>query len=192
MTILSLLTVASTMCSTFRNWPDWTYDYKTTHDMFHIWFLNESAKSWIKSQSHKHPYHVIMNIYLHYVFDIFGHFDIHFFQGFGYHLQTFSHSHPYDVYNIFRDHFVYAPSQWETMLLCNIGFHWLGAYAKWSLILHQIYTCFCCALSCFGCIMSSSLIHVIYLPIFIRVASLWRSNSKGYTCIGQMCHHWLK
>ena len=32
-----------------------------------------------------------------------------------------------------RDHFVYAPSQWETTLQCNIVSHWLGAYTKWSL-----------------------------------------------------------
>ena len=34
---------------------------------------------------------------------------------------------------IFRDHIVYAPSQWETTLQCNVVSHWLGAYAKWSL-----------------------------------------------------------
>ena len=34
---------------------------------------------------------------------------------------------------VFRDHFVYAPSQWETALQCNIVSHWLGAYSKWSL-----------------------------------------------------------
>ena len=31
-----------------------------------------------------------------------------------------------------RDNFAYAPSQWEMTLQCNILFHWLGAYAKWS------------------------------------------------------------
>ena len=35
--------------------------------------------------------------------------------------------------HISRDHFVYAPSQWETTLHCNIFSHWLGAYTKWSL-----------------------------------------------------------
>ena len=35
-----------------------------------------------------------------------------------------------------RDHFVYAPSQWETTLQCNVVFHWLGACTKWSL--HQM------------------------------------------------------
>ena len=32
----------------------------------------------------------------------------------------------------YRDHFVYAPSQWETTLHCNVASHWLGAYTKWS------------------------------------------------------------
>ena len=32
-----------------------------------------------------------------------------------------------------RDHFVYAPSQWETTLQCNVVSHWLGAFTKLSL-----------------------------------------------------------
>ena len=32
-----------------------------------------------------------------------------------------------------RDHSVYAPSQWETTLHCNVVSHWLSAYTKWSL-----------------------------------------------------------
>ena len=32
-----------------------------------------------------------------------------------------------------RDHFVYAPCQWETTLHCNVVSHWQGAYTKWSL-----------------------------------------------------------
>ena len=35
----------------------------------------------------------------------------------------------------FRDHFVYAPSQWETTLQCNVVSHWLGAHTKWSFYL---------------------------------------------------------
>ena len=27
-----------------------------------------------------------------------------------------------------KDRFVYAPSQWETTLHCNVVSHWLGAY----------------------------------------------------------------
>ena len=32
-----------------------------------------------------------------------------------------------------RDHFLYALSQWETMLQCNVVSHWLSACTKWSL-----------------------------------------------------------
>ena len=38
-----------------------------------------------------------------------------------------------NFYGIFNDLFVCAPSQWETMLQCNVVFHWLGAFIKWSL-----------------------------------------------------------
>ena len=31
-----------------------------------------------------------------------------------------------------RDDFVYAPSQWETTLQCNVVSHWLGACTEWS------------------------------------------------------------
>ena len=34
----------------------------------------------------------------------------------------------------YRDHFVYAPSQRETTLCCNVVSNWLGTYAKWSLV----------------------------------------------------------
>ena len=37
-----------------------------------------------------------------------------------------------------RDHFVYASSQWETTLQCNVVSHWLGAFTKWSLNSHHI------------------------------------------------------
>ena len=33
----------------------------------------------------------------------------------------------------FRDHSVYASSQWEMALHCNTISHWLGAYTEWSL-----------------------------------------------------------
>ena len=32
-----------------------------------------------------------------------------------------------------RDHFMYAPNQWEMMLQCNVVSHWLGVCKKWSL-----------------------------------------------------------
>ena len=34
----------------------------------------------------------------------------------------------------YRDHLVYAPSQWETTLHCDIVSHWLATYTKWSLL----------------------------------------------------------
>ena len=35
-----------------------------------------------------------------------------------------------ESYKVSRDHFVYAPSQWERMLQCNVISHWLGAYTE--------------------------------------------------------------
>ena len=35
--------------------------------------------------------------------------------------------------SILRDHFVYAPNQWETTLQYNVVSHWLGTCTKWSL-----------------------------------------------------------
>ena len=35
--------------------------------------------------------------------------------------------------------FVYAPSQWETTLHCNVVPHWVGAYTKWSLHIKWLY-----------------------------------------------------
>ena len=58
---------------------------------------------------------------------------------------------------LFRDHFVYTSSQWETTLQHNVISHWLGAYTKWSLI---------CKLNA-----------VIYTIIFIiHVISEWDSG----------------
>ena len=34
-------------------------------------------------------------------------------------------------------HYVYVPSQWETMLHCNVVSHWLGAYTEWSLLFNK-------------------------------------------------------
>ena len=39
-----------------------------------------------------------------------------------------------------RGHSVYAPSQWETTLHCNILPHWLGACTEWSLIISSEYS----------------------------------------------------
>ena len=45
---------------------------------------------------------------------------------------------PQQNYDIYRDHFVYAPSQWEMKLHCNITSHWLGICTKWSLHIWMI------------------------------------------------------
>ena len=37
-----------------------------------------------------------------------------------------------NVYTL-RNHFVYAPSQWETMLQCNVISRWRGTFTTWSL-----------------------------------------------------------
>ena len=34
---------------------------------------------------------------------------------------------------VVRDHFLYAPSQWETIIQCKFISHWLEAFTKWSL-----------------------------------------------------------
>ena len=51
-------------------------------------------------------------------------------------VDTQSHHH-------YRDRCVYAPSQWETTLHCNVLSHWLGAYmyeAGMILCIHNVYT----------------------------------------------------
>ena len=40
-----------------------------------------------------------------------------------------------------RDHFVYAPSQWDMTLQCNVISHWVDAFTKWSLLMSiKVYT----------------------------------------------------
>ena len=43
------------------------------------------------------------------------------------------HIKMFDYSDSYRNHFMYAPSQWETMLQCNVISHWLGTYTKRSL-----------------------------------------------------------
>ena len=51
-----------------------------------------------------------------------------------YHMSYFWSGYKIDeVHNIYRDHLVYVPSQWEMTLHCNVILYWLGAYTKWSL-----------------------------------------------------------
>ena len=48
--------------------------------------------------------------------------------------SSMTHPMPRSVLaNSCRDHFVYAPSQWQKMLPWNVVSHWLDAYTKWSL-----------------------------------------------------------
>ena len=51
-------------------------------------------------------------------------------------LFRFKNIHTYslvtEICMLFRGLFVYAHSQWETTLLCNVVYHWFGALSKWS------------------------------------------------------------
>ena len=47
--------------------------------------------------------------------------------------DLFCHQLGRDMECLRRVHFVYAPSQWEITLHCNVVSNWLGAYTKWSL-----------------------------------------------------------
>ena len=49
-----------------------------------------------------------------------------------------------------QDHSVYAPSQWQTTIQCNVVSHWLGAYTNWSLYTHYIPLNMCVDLLWFG------------------------------------------
>ena len=40
--------------------------------------------------------------------------------------------------SLFKDDSRFAPSQWETVLLCNDVSHWLGASLESTLLLNQI------------------------------------------------------
>ena len=39
----------------------------------------------------------------------------------------------FTLWYVYREHFVYVPSQWEATLQCNVVSHWLGTCTKWSL-----------------------------------------------------------
>ena len=49
------------------------------------------------------------------------------------HKDVLVNQHQISFMHILRERFVYAPSQWETTLQCNVVSHWLGAYTEWSL-----------------------------------------------------------
>ena len=60
-----------------------------------------------------------------------------------------------DISSAIRDNFVFAPTQWETMLHCNVVSHWLGAHVKWPLynVIYAIYIP-----------VVKKMLRVIYLP----------------------------
>ena len=59
----------------------------------------------------------------------------------------------------YRDHFVNAPSQWETMLYCHVVCHWLGAYTKWSLWIVKAFAVGTVFLECFC--------HLSFFPLYM-------------------------
>ena len=63
-----------------------------------------------------------------------------------------------------RDHFVYALSQWETMLKCNVVSHWLCSYIKWSSYYNN-WCIFSESLYCF--IMSTSYMVQVSITLMI-------------------------
>ena len=77
------------------------------------------------------------------------------------------HAQCFQLYKLW-DHFVYAPSQWETMLHCNVVSHRLGAYTKWSLqTIKQTWE---------KCESNQSLLY-LFLWWFIRIFYLqWRNT----------------
>ena len=62
--------------------------------------------------------------------------------------SCFSYGIITDITTNIREHFVNAPSQWETTLHCNVVFNWLGACTKWILNMminmHEYYTYLLC------------------------------------------------
>ena len=68
----------------------------------------------------------------------------------------------------YSDHFVPAPTQWETTLHCNIVSYWLGAYTKLSLWIYKICHSIC-----------DVLCHILYTN---RISS----TIHEYICVGLM------
>ena len=76
-----------------------------------------------------------------------------------------------------RDHFLHAPSQWETMLPCNFISRWLGTYRKWSLIyvMWRVWT------------LHSDRFQSLYLPFSVEFKVLF-SVGVSIDAVG-MYHH---
>ena len=73
---------------------------------------------------------------------------------------------------IFRDHFVYAASQWETTLHCNVIYHWLGAYTimDWCDLFSNILA---------GCFTGKQLL--LYFFLYLSLASVsvtWKISTN--------------
>ena len=49
--------------------------------------------------------------------------------------RQLSHHDAFVMALLCRDHFVYAPSQWEVMLQCNTVSHWLGSHTELPLVM---------------------------------------------------------
>ena len=71
------------------------------------------------------------------------------------HRAIFNHG----IVQIYKGHFVYAPSQWETTLYCNVVSHWLGAYTKLFLDVYWNILIFCIHLTHISPRMTVSLHH---------------------------------
>ena len=78
---------------------------------------------------------------------------------------------------MFRDHFVYEPSQWETTLQCNVVSHWLGAYTKWCLMLHVEND------SMDGCVVT--MIYVIWKRSFFILMIWYHDDDMQELCFFQ-------
>ena len=79
---------------------------------------------------------------------------------------------------VYGDQFVYVPSQWETVLQCNVVPHWLGAYTKWS-------QCICIGLLAKGeiSLVSIYLIKFSNFQICIFVSTYHHFTSIGFPII---------
>ena len=73
-----------------------------------------------------------------------------------------------------REHSVYAPSQWETTLHCNVVSYWLGTYTKWSLHIGPI------VLMCYQ--------HLRWIS-FLAIVMVGGSASQSYWFSGGVDFH---
>ena len=72
---------------------------------------------------------------------------------------------------ICRDHFLYAPNQWETTLHCNVVSYWLDAYTTWPQPIRDDVTLQ-------RCLSLAECIHNCYLPDIITSISWLRGRPR--------------